>query len=47
MEKNEVNHSAHSTWKMSVPYRIRTEIPQESDIRTIKSGHRTNTTEAV
>ena len=32
---------------MPVPHRIRTEIPQESDIRTIKGRYRTNTAEAV
>ena len=33
--------------EMPVAHRIRTEIPQESDIWTIKGGYRTNTAEAV
>ena len=33
--------------EMPVPHRIRTEIPQESDIWIIKGGYRTNTAEAV
>lgn len=39
MERNEVNRSAHSTWRCQLPRRIHTEIPQEGDIRTIKGRY--------
>ena len=44
---NEIMHTAHSTYTVSVSYRLFSKIQKKRDIRKNKSRHRGNTAEIM